>query len=148
MMKSISKYKHSFKTKNELSQLENIRDFVYFWAINTGFDEIESNKIILAVDEVCTNLIKYAFVNQESKYIFINIKIKNEGFIISISDDSEPFDLTKTPPIDMYSYFNNYQKGGLGIQIIKNVIDQIFYYPSGNNNPRNMLLLIKQIKKQ
>lgn len=144
-MTTKKKYNKSICTSASIQELERIRDFIDYWATGFGFNEIDTNKIILAVDEACSNLIKYAFHNQSQNEICIKIENKKPYFIINISDNAPPFDLTERPDLNMNEYFNLMKRGGLGIHIIKNVMDEIIYKPSGNKRSRNLLKLKKQL---
>ena len=51
-------------TKSILSRTDKlleVREFVLEAARNSGFSEEEASKIVLAVDEACTNVIKHAY---------------------------------------------------------------------------------------
>lgn len=139
------KYNKSICTSGSSQELERIRDFIDYWATEFGFNKIDTNKIILAVDEACSNLIKYAFQNKIENEICIKIETKKPDFIINIADDAPPFDLTERPDLNMNEYFNVMKRGGLGIHIIKNVMDEISYKPSGNKRNKNILKLKKQL---
>ncbi len=141
------KYNKSICTSGSSQELEKIRDFIDYWATEFGFSKIDTNKIILAVDEACSNLIKYAFqnTNENDNEICIKIETKKPDFIINISDDAPPYDLTERPDLNMNEYFNRMKRGGLGIHIIKNVMDEITYKPSDNKSTKNILKLKKQL---
>ena len=139
------KYNKSICTSGSSHELEKIRDFIEFWAIEFGFNQIDTNKIILAVDEACSNLIKYSFQDRPNNEICIKIETKKPDFIINISDDAPPFDLTERPDLNMNEYFTKMKRGGLGIHIIKNVMDEIIYKPSNDKRFRNILQLKKQL---
>ncbi len=145
MNSQIKKYNKSICTSGSNQELERIRDFIDYWATEFGFNKIDTNKIILAVDEACSNLIKYAFQNEPNKEICIKIETKKPNFVINISDDAPPFDLTDSPDLNMNDYFNRMKRGGLGIHIIKNVMDEIIYNPSDNKRNKNLLQLKKQL---
>lgn len=145
MISQRKKYNKSICTSGSSQELEKIRDFIEFWATEFGFNPIDTNKIILAVDEACSNLIKYAFQNQPNNEICIKIETKKPNFIINISDDAPPFDLTERPDLNMSEYFSRMKRGGLGIHIIKNVMDEIKYKPSNDKRFRNILQLKKQL---
>jgi len=145
MKTSTKKYNKSLCAEGNSKELEKIRDFIQFWSLYFGFNEVDTNKIILAVDEVCTNLINHAIKLDKSKEICIEVEHKKNDFIISISDDASPFDLTTKNNIDMSEYFANFRRGGLGIQIVRHVMDEISYSPSDKSNPRNILQLRKHL---
>ncbi len=126
-------------------ELAKIRRFVIKRAIKNGFDEEVAEHIALAVDEVCTNIIKYAYKYDLNKEIEIETYIQGQNFVVKISDEGEPFDPKNVQQLDMQKYFKELKKGGLGIQIIRKIMDEIDYQSANNHTPKNSLLLKKTI---
>lgn len=145
MDKNKNKYSKTLCTIGSNNELEKIRNFIQYWANDFGFNNIDTNKIILAVDEVCSNLIKYSFSKDTNSEICIKIETKKPDFIINIADDSAPFDLTERPDLNINEYFSKISRGGLGIYIIKSVMDEITYKPSDGSQNKNILRLKKQL---
>lgn len=127
-------------------ELVRVREFIHSNAIDFGFDPSVANKLALAVDETCTNLIKHAYKHDSHKNIKISIEKEKETFIIIIKDKAEPFNLKDTPHVDFIDYFKKMKSGGLGIQLIKMIIDEIDYIPGDINNPENTLIFKKKLK--
>lgn len=132
-------------THSDKAELVNVRSFVLDNAKKFGFDEIMGNKIALAVDEACSNLIKHAYKFDPARYICVEIATENSSFIVKIIDDGKSFDPSFYPIPDMNDYFKKYKHGGLGIHIIRLIMDDIKYYPSNEKNPRNILELKKNL---
>jgi len=128
---------------SSFDELANIRDFIYEQAMEFGFPNETTQKIVLAVDEACTNLIKYGYFQNPDHTIKIEIEHDKNAFIIKILDTSNPFNPKERPDTDVKSYIRQMLKGGLGIQIIKLVIDEIDYIPASINNNENLLILKK-----
>ena len=128
-----------------LTELAQIRNFVKQKAMSLGMPEGEADKVVLAVDESCTNLIKYTS-NKDKNHEFCVIIEKIENKIeVSISDDGEPFDPLSVERQDMEKYFKEFKRGGLGINLMRSVMDDIEYYPAVGKNKHNILKLIKNI---
>ena len=127
----------------DFSELHKIRNFIYKKALHFGFDENDSNKIALAVDEACTNLIKHSFNLDKSQEFCVNVEPTTLKFTIKILDRGEPFNPLQVMETNMSEYFKGYKKGGLGIQIIRAVMDEISYLPSDVERKENILTLSK-----
>lgn len=126
-------------------ELANIRDFIYDQAMEFGFSNEITQKIVLAVDEACTNLIKYGYFQNPDHTINIYIEHDKNAFIIKIMDTSKSFNPKERPDTDVKTYIRQMLKGGLGIQIIKLVIDEIDYIPASTDNNQNILILKKYL---
>jgi serine/threonine-protein kinase RsbW len=125
--------------------LNNLRDFVAEKAGEFGFDKDTAYLISLAVDEACTNLIRYAYKFDKRKKIEINIKIESNRMTVIIKDTGKPFNPLDVPPPDMQEYFNEFKRGGLGIFIIRKIMDEVIYKAANAERPYNELLLLKNL---
>ncbi len=128
------------------AELERIRKFVLNFAEKFGFDDITANKIALAVDEVCTNLIKHSYKYDSSREICLQISTDNNQFSVLILDDGASFNPSSEISLDMRDYLANFRRGGLGLHIINLVMDKIQYIPRSDDFPKNRLILTKYIK--
>jgi serine/threonine-protein kinase RsbW len=131
-------------SKRILSRTDNlleVREFVGSAALSFGFSEEEAANIVLAVDEACTNIIKHAYEYATDKEIEINISKNNGSFEIRIYDNGRSFDPSKVHPHDLKKYIDHRQRGGLGVYLMKRLMDKVEY----NFNPgkRNEVRLIK-----
>ncbi len=144
MISDIETY-NQLTVQGSLSQLDIIREFVSTNAIGCGFDDNTANSLALAVDETCTNLIRHAFKNNPDRGINISVEHDDSHFIIKIRDKAEPFDINLAPNVNLKEYLRKMKSGGLGIQIIKMVIDDVEYLPKNSANPQNTLILKKRL---
>lgn len=138
---NIAEYKTVSKTEN----LCKIREFVFDNSIKFGFDTLKAEELVLAVDEACTNLIKHAFKDCQSETITVKLKSDSDKFIVSIIDTSSPFDPREAKDPDFQKYKEECKRGGLGIFIMKSLVDTIDYEISQNGNCKNILTLTKQL---
>ena len=127
------------QTKN----LSLVRDFVSDAAKNAGFDEATINNIIIAVDEACTNIIKHAYKNKPDNPIDVSINFDNNKFNIIMKDKGESFDPTTITSPDMNEYFKQYKVGGLGIHLMRHLMDEVLYHSKPNEY--NQLVLSKKL---
>ncbi len=132
---------NELKAKGDYSELSEIRDFIRSRAFASGLDTEKIDKIILAVDEACSNLIHYSMKFNHRENITIECFNKKDTFTVIIKDNGTPFDPNKNPSPDMSEYFKKCKSGGLGIHIIKQIVDKIEYLPSDSSDPSNKLLL-------
>lgn len=124
--------------------LRSIREFIAGKVSGQGFTEYEENGIILAVDEACANLITHAFRDDPSQLIDIVVTIDEKQIQVEISDSSRPFDPKSVAQPNMDDYLRERRVGGLGISLMRRVMDDIRYEPAGPGQPRNTLFLTKR----
>jgi len=119
--------------------LHQARDFVSEQAREVGFDEELVGMIALAVDEACTNIIKHAYQYAKDRQIEIRIEKKNGSFIISIADEGKSFDPSEIHTPDMKEYLSHFRRGGLGLHLMRSLMDKVDYDSTGNKNVVRMI---------
>jgi len=97
----------------------------------------------LAVDEVCSNLIQYGYVGQETGKIHLRILDLNPLLEISLEDTGHPFDPELVESPNLSEDLEERKIGGLGIYLLKETMDEISYE---STQGRNVLTLRKKYK--
>lgn len=119
------------------------RDFIRKSLKKSVPSEVVLNEIVLAIDEMCSNLMIHAHHCDPKHLLELSIQTKQKGIIIfEITDDGTVFDINafEEPAID--SLINIKRKGGLGIRLVKSIMDNIEYL---NRDGRNVCRLTKQV---
>ena len=104
-----------------------VREFVSEAAREFGFGDEEIGKIALAVDEACTNVIKHAYKFDPNKNLTITVNQGTEAFQVSIQDNGRQFNPAQILPPDMKEYLSHYRRGGLGMYLMKSLMDKVEY---------------------
>ncbi len=135
----------SIKVESRTERLIAVRDFVSEAARAFGFSDEDISKIALAVDEACTNVIKHAYRSDPTKIIQVNVHAGDGTFQVAIRDEGIPFNPTHVQPLDMKEYLTHYRRGGLGVHLMKSLMDRVEY--SINPGKANEVLLIKYLPR-
>lgn len=114
--------------------LAAVRRFVEDHARETNMppDSIEQCK--LAADEACSNVIKHAYRCDERQRIEVAVIMDDERFTVRIRDEGLPFlsDLYREP--DIAAALKQRRRGGLGVRIMRNLMDEVRYRKRGSVN--------------
>jgi anti-sigma regulatory factor (Ser/Thr protein kinase) len=105
-----------------------------------GWDESECRKIVLAVDECLTNVIRHAYHNRTNGLMELECRETSDGLEISLLDNGDAPDRSKICAGEIGCD----QPGGLGTHIIKNVMDRVSYEESPEGN---RFVASKQLRK-
>ncbi len=126
--------------------LSDVRAFVSGAAKEFGFSADDVAKIELAVDEACTNIIKHAYRFDPAGKITIRVSFvfeRTPRFVVSIFDNGITFDSSKYTAPDMKEYFMQLRHGGLGILLMKKLMDKVEYRTSESD--KNLIVLTKYL---
>lgn len=115
----------TLKVKSRTENLAQIRDFVGSAAAEFNIQKDVIENIILAVDEACTNIIKHAYKYSPDGEIIVKIKPAKSKFVISIVDNGITFEPDKVPEPDLQKYYRQRRVGGLGIYLMKTLMDDV-----------------------
>jgi serine/threonine-protein kinase RsbW len=125
----------------KLENLESMLQFIRNCAEQQGFSKREVNKIQVAAEEALVNVISYAYPDDGGD-VEIRCNAKGaEGLVIEIIDWGIPFDPLSLPEPDIEAPPEEREVGGLGIHIMRNIMDEVSYKREGD---RNILTLVKR----
>lgn len=130
--------------KSQTENLSEIRDFVSGNAAEAGLPSSTIDNIILAVDEACTNIIKHAYKLSPKGEIIIRIDYDEEKFTITIIDYGKSFEPDRVPRPDLQKYYREHRVGGLGMYLMKSLMDNVEYITVPGKY--NQVLLSKKIR--
>jgi len=100
--------------------------------------------LTLCLDELVTNIISYGYADFDEHPIDVTINYVDEVISIRIEDDSEPFNIFEAPEPELDVPLEERKRpiGGMGIHLVKNMVDEIDYK---REDGKNILLLKKNI---
>ena len=132
------------RVKSRTENLSEIRDFVSGNARAAGIPEATVENIMLAVDEACTNIIKHAYRLSPEGEIIIKINYDKEKFTVTIIDYGKSFEPDRVPLPDLQKYYREHRVGGLGMYLMKSLMDNVEYITVPGEY--NKVLLSKNIR--
>jgi serine/threonine-protein kinase RsbW len=121
-----------------------LRDFVVNILRQAGFPQEFADDVELAFDEAVTNVMRHTFKYDPAKTFQIIIGLKNREMTLVLEDRGETFDPTAVPDIDMDAYIEQKRKGGLGVSLIKSLMDSVAHMSSHEGG--NILSMTKKLR--
>ncbi len=131
-----------YSASASVHELAGIRAFVFERLTSQGLDSNTAQSLCLAVDEACSNIILHGKDLNASRLI-IDVEYSNGVCRIRIKDNAKTFDPNSVKSPDMLSYFKNFSYGGLGIELMRRIVDGMIYEQADAKNQWNTLLLHK-----
>jgi anti-sigma regulatory factor (Ser/Thr protein kinase) len=133
-----------FRLMSDPAHLGQVRDAVRRAAGEAGFAEADREQIALAVDEALTNVIKHGYGGRHDQPIDVWIEAVTQeercGIRIVVRDFGKPVDPDSICGRDL----DDLRPGGLGVHIIKTVMDDVSYKPDAGGGTRLTMLKWKQ----
>ena len=128
--------KYSIKVPCSKAKLKTIRSFMDDTLGNYTISAVDLNMLILAVDEVCANLIVHSVDDQYAEEcIRLNIHVQADHIQFEIIDFKETaFDISKYKEPDLESLIKARRKGGLGLILVKKIMDNVEFSSNATSN--------------
>ncbi|MGE5707672.1 MAG: ATP-binding protein [Bacteroidota bacterium] len=123
----MTEFKRTFA--NTTACLHGIRAFVREKAQGMGFGEDDLDRIELAVDEACANVVEHAYPEGQvvEDGLHLCLRLDYGKLTIVIADRGVPFDAKSIQNPDMEEYLAEMRIGGLGIYLMRTLMDQVDY---------------------
>jgi serine/threonine-protein kinase RsbW len=119
--------------------LAEVRDFVAAHAENIGLNQKDISEIRLAVDEAYTNIIKHAYKNTPKEKVSIEIGSDSDHLWITLMDKGKSFDPSSYSEPDLMKRIKEKKRGGMGVYLIRKLMDQVQYNRKGHTNVIRMV---------
>jgi anti-sigma regulatory factor (Ser/Thr protein kinase) len=130
------------KVNNQIDELTRIASFLDETGEEWGLSMTLVTSLNLVLEEALTNIILYGFDEGSKHSIEIDFKKNVNNLLITIIDDGHKYDPTLKADPDITLSVDERPVGGLGIFLIKKIMDKVEYERRGD---RNLLILTKNI---
>ena len=122
--------------------LDEIREFVGTIARDGGFGDKDVYNIQLATDEAASNIIEQAYEKIKDGVLELSCGVKDGLITIVLIDHGESFDPSEIPLPDLKADLSDRKIGGLGIFLMRKLMDDVHYEVKSNNS--NVLTMTKR----
>lgn len=122
--------------------LDEIREFVGDIARKEGFSDKDVYNIQLATDEAASNIIEHAYENIADGVLELSCGVQGDVITIVLVDRGESFDPSEVPLPDLKADLSDRKIGGLGIFLMRKLMDEVHYEPRADK--RNVLTMTKR----
>ena len=129
---------------SDTRNLDKVRRFVSQFLGERRVCRRHIDEIKLAVDEAVTNIIEHAYQFHEGKKIYIQLKLNGNRFCATLHDRGGSFAWEKVPQPDLEKYVVEERDGGLGVFLIKNLMDEVIYRQKEGGY--NEMVMVKDLK--
>ncbi|MEE9276328.1 MAG: ATP-binding protein [bacterium] len=109
-----------------------VRATVESLCVMGGMDEIARCRVVLAVDEACSNIIRHSYEGATDRPIICEGRLEDECIEIVLRDYGKKVDPAEICPRDL----SDVRPGGLGVHLIREVMDTVEFEDCGEEGTR------------
>lgn len=112
---------------NDISQISRLNAFIEEIGneLSLSMDVIFNLNLVL--EEAVVNIINYAYPKEEHELIYLSARMHEGSIIFVLSDTGKEFDPTAAPDVDVTLSADERQIGGLGIFLIRQIMNEVKY---------------------
>ncbi len=126
---------YKYKIGCSIENLKGVRDFIRGALKGNGVPDLQISEMVLALDEMCSNLMIHAHQCNPDDLFELNIYFeKPDTVIFEIIDDRSVFDINQFDEPGIDNLVHAKRKGGLGIRLVKTIMDKIEYEQQKGKN--------------
>jgi anti-sigma regulatory factor (Ser/Thr protein kinase) len=130
---------HSVQFSASFEYLDEIREFVGDIARAGGFSDKDVYNIQLAADEAASNIIEHAYEGVGNGVLELSCGIRDGAITIIMVDHGESFDPSAIPLPDLKADLSERKIGGLGIFLMRKLMDEVRYESKKTGNVLTMI---------
>lgn len=130
--------------KNDLSEIESInRHIEEFGETNQLPPDVIFN-LNLSLEEIFVNIVSYGYEDENEHFVKISMSLVDNELVVKVEDDGREFNPLELPEPDLEQKLEERPIGGLGIHLVRNLMDELDYKRTHNKNILTMKKKINQ----
>jgi len=120
--------------RNTLAELERVTREAGDSLKGAGVPLEALRTVNLGLEEVITNILKYAYDDREEHVIEISLSLQGGELRIEVTDDGRKFNPLEHPEPNTRKSADQREAGGLGIEFLRKLFDRMDYQRRGSFN--------------
>ena len=127
---------------NDISEVSKLNEFVEEIGNEFSLTPDVVFNLNLVLEEAVVNVINYAYPKEEHQSIYLSASLRKGSIVLILTDTGKEFDPTLAPEVDITLSADERQIGGLGIFLIRQIMNEVRYE---RIDGKNILTLEKKI---
>ena len=119
---------------NKPSEIARLVDLVESFAQEHGVPPDAAYAMTLSLDEMAANSIRHAYAAGGDRPVWVDLLLVDNELRASVTDEGPPFNPLEADAPDLDLPIDERPIGGLGIHIVRTMMDGVEYERNGNRN--------------
>lgn len=115
------------RISNQLNEIAGLAIFIEELGEELSLSAETTMNINLALEEAIANIIMYAYPPQEQHDIILKVTVTENQLIFLLTDNGLSFDPTQVEEVDISLSIEERPIGGLGIFLIRSIMNEVSY---------------------
>ena len=112
---------------NDISEITRLYEFIEEMGNDFSLSPDIVFNLNLVLEEAVVNVINYAYPKEDHQYIYLSATMKDGSIVLVLTDTGKEFDPTAAPEADITLSADERQIGGLGIFLIRQIMNEVKY---------------------
>jgi sigma-B regulation protein RsbU (phosphoserine phosphatase) len=134
---------HAICRVAQMNILGELRNFAEQAAVRSGLKHEDGFAFKLATEEICANIIQYGYEGREPGLLSLFFEVEDDTARLTIRDDGNYFSPEQAKIPDIEADWDERAIGGLGIYLVKELMDNVTYRRTEENI--NQFILEKEL---
>ncbi|MCY3768244.1 MAG: ATP-binding protein [Gammaproteobacteria bacterium] len=132
--------------KNELSEIERAAGVINEHGHSHEWPDEWLYRINVSVDELITNTVNYSYADEDTHSILLMLVATHDKLMVTIEDDGRPFNPFEKvqPPDHIEDSLEDRPIGGLGVHLVKALMDEFSYERTADGLNRITLVQLRE----
>ena len=127
---------------NEISEIGKLNAFIEEIGNEFSLGPDVVFNLTLLLEEAVVNIINYAYPKEDHEWIYLSARMHDDSIVLVLTDTGKEFDPTMAPDADISLSADEREIGGLGIFLIRQIMNEVKYE---RIEGKNILTLQKKI---
>ena len=128
--------------RNDRSEILRMGELAARFGAEAQLSEDDVMTVNLVLDEIVANVIENAYDDDGEHEIHVSLARDGDRITLRVEDDGRPFDPLQAPPPNLDLPIEEREAGGLGLHIVRSIMDAVEYE---RRDGRNVLTMRKTL---
>jgi anti-sigma regulatory factor (Ser/Thr protein kinase) len=124
----------SVRLRNDLSEIQRLNQIVGEFAVQHNLAAELTFRVNLVLEEIVANVISYGYDDRLEHDISVRLSWQDPRIELEVKDDGRPFNPLDAPQPEIESPLVEKPVGGLGIHLVRRMVDHLEYRREGDKN--------------